>query len=68
MTLKYGYVTNGFRDHALDDVFALLADLGYDGVGITLDVGHLHPFQVDINLCMHFRGSPSLFTYIELWK
>jgi L-ribulose-5-phosphate 3-epimerase len=41
--LKFGYITNGFRDHALEDVFAVLAGLGYRGVGITLDHGHLHP-------------------------
>jgi sugar phosphate isomerase/epimerase len=45
MKLKLGYITNGFRDHALEDVFPLLADLGYAGVGITLDHGHLHPYR-----------------------
>jgi sugar phosphate isomerase/epimerase len=44
-SLKIGYVTNGFRDHALEDVFAILAELGYRGVGITLDVGHLDPYR-----------------------
>ena len=41
--LRFGYITNGLRDHTLDAAFALLADLGYQGVGITLDVGHLDP-------------------------
>ena len=38
--MKFGYISNGFRDHRLDDAFALLRDLGYEAVGLTLDVGH----------------------------
>ena len=45
MALKLSYVTNGFRDHRLEDVFEILADLGYRGVALTLDVGHLHPWH-----------------------
>ncbi|MEU2117260.1 sugar phosphate isomerase/epimerase family protein [Streptomyces sp. NPDC016459] len=41
--LRYGYGTNGLTDLRLDDVLALLADLGYDGVGLTLDHMHLDP-------------------------
>ncbi len=41
--MDYGYITNGFRDHSLEDAIAVLADLGYAGIGITLDFGHLHP-------------------------
>jgi L-ribulose-5-phosphate 3-epimerase len=43
--LRLGYITNGFRDHDLEDVFAVLAELGCEGVGITLDHGHLHPLK-----------------------
>jgi L-ribulose-5-phosphate 3-epimerase len=43
--LRIGYITNGFRDHDLEDVFAVLAELGYEGVGIALDHGHLHPLK-----------------------
>ncbi|MFI8194336.1 sugar phosphate isomerase/epimerase family protein [Streptomyces sp. NPDC085946] len=41
--LRFGYGTNGLADLRLDDALALLADLGYDGVGLTLDHMHLDP-------------------------
>jgi len=43
--MRFGYITNGFRDHALEDALAILAGEGYQGVGITLDTGHLHPYR-----------------------
>ena len=46
--LRFGYGTNGFTDLRLADVLALLADLGYDGVGLTLDHMHLDPFADDL--------------------
>lgn len=42
--LRLGYGTNGFGDHSLDEALAVLADLGYDGVGLTLDRRHLDPY------------------------
>lgn len=45
MTLRYGYGTNGFGSHRLDDALAVIADLGYDGVALTLDHPHLDPFD-----------------------
>ena len=47
MTLRYAYNTNGCAHHRLRDAFALIADCGYDGVAITLDVQHLDPYAPD---------------------
>ncbi|MGF0169192.1 sugar phosphate isomerase/epimerase family protein [Streptomyces sp. Marseille-Q5077] len=46
--LKFGYGTNGFTHHRLTDVLVVLADLGYDGVALTLDHGHLDPYADDL--------------------
>ncbi|MEU3979085.1 sugar phosphate isomerase/epimerase family protein [Streptomyces sp. NPDC026672] len=45
---RFGYGTNGLTDLRLDDALALLADLGYDGVGLTLDHMHLDPLAPDL--------------------
>ncbi len=45
---RFGYGTNGFADHRLDDALAVLADLGYDGVALTLDHQHLDPYAADL--------------------
>jgi sugar phosphate isomerase/epimerase len=42
--LRFGYNTNGFAHHSLDDALRLIADLGYNGVALTLDVHHCNPF------------------------
>ncbi|MDR3083405.1 MAG: sugar phosphate isomerase/epimerase [Streptomyces sp.] len=46
--LRFGYGTNGLADLRLDDALTLLADLGYDGVGLTLDQMHLDPLAPDL--------------------
>ncbi|MEU3089312.1 sugar phosphate isomerase/epimerase family protein [Streptomyces massasporeus] len=46
--LRFGYGTNGLADLRLDDALGLLADLGYDGVGLTLDHMHLDPLVPDL--------------------
>ncbi|MFE3598581.1 sugar phosphate isomerase/epimerase family protein [Streptomyces sp. NPDC059142] len=48
MSLRPGYGTNGLTDLRLDDALALLADLGYDGVGLTLDHMHLDPMAPEL--------------------
>ncbi|GAA5213411.1 sugar phosphate isomerase/epimerase family protein [Streptomyces thinghirensis] len=48
LPLRFGYGTNGLTDLRLDDALALLADLGYDGVGLTLDHMHLDPLADDL--------------------
>ncbi|MDQ0597726.1 sugar phosphate isomerase/epimerase [Streptomyces canus] len=46
--LRFGYGTNGLTDLRLDDALGLLADLGYDGLGLTLDHMHLDPLAPDL--------------------
>lgn len=41
---RFAYGTNGFADHRLTDALGVLADLGYDGVALTLDHQHLDPY------------------------
>ncbi len=47
MTLRYAYNTNGCAHHRLEDAIAMIADAGYDGVSLTLDIQHLDPFAAD---------------------
>lgn len=43
--LQFGYISNGFADHSLEQMIQVLARLGYNGIGITLDHTHLDPVQ-----------------------
>ena len=46
--MRFGYGTNGFANHRLTDALAIVADLGYAGVALTLDHNHLDPFAPDL--------------------
>ena len=48
MSLRFGYGTNGFQSHRLDDALTVIADLGYDGVALTIDHMHHDPFAADV--------------------
>ncbi len=43
--MRLAYNTNGLAHHRLDDAIDLVADLGYDGLALTPDVGHLDPLR-----------------------
>jgi sugar phosphate isomerase/epimerase len=45
--MKFAFNTNGAANHRLDDALGLIADAGYDGVALTLDIHHLDPFAPD---------------------
>ncbi len=47
LPLRFGYGTNGFANHSLDQALQVIADLGYTGVALTLDHNHLDPFALD---------------------
>jgi sugar phosphate isomerase/epimerase len=46
--MYFGYNTNGFAHHRLDDALRILADLGYRGAAITLDWHALNPFGAEL--------------------
>jgi L-ribulose-5-phosphate 3-epimerase len=48
MNIRFGYGTNGFANHRLDDAISVIAGLGYAGVALTLDHHHLDPYGPDL--------------------
>ncbi|WP_214323502.1 EboA domain-containing protein [Nonomuraea sediminis] len=64
--MRFGYGTNGFDNHRLDDALAILADLGYDGVAITLDHHHLDPYSFpDVSRIARRLGDLGLSCVVE---
>jgi len=41
--MRLGYNTNGFADHRLEDACAILAEIGYQSVAVTLESDQLDP-------------------------
>ena len=46
--MHFGYNTNGFAHHRLEDTLPILADLGYSSVALTLDYHTLNPYEPDL--------------------
>jgi len=46
--MLFGYNTNGFAHHRLEDAIVILAELGYRSIALTLDYHALDPFDADL--------------------
>lgn len=45
MYFKIGYISNGFQNHDIFDMIKIITKLGFNGLGLTLDVCHYNPFK-----------------------
>ncbi len=66
--MKFGYNTNGFAHHTLQDALRVIAQAGYSGAAITLDVNHLNPFicgEVERRACANLLRELSLEAIVE---
>jgi sugar phosphate isomerase/epimerase len=68
-SLLFGYNTNGFAHHRLEDTLSILAELGYRSVALTLDYHSLNPFADNAHQRMkqvrHWLGMLGLRCVIE---
>jgi sugar phosphate isomerase/epimerase len=55
--MRWGYNTNGFAHHRLEDALVILADLGYGSVALTLDYHALNPFDPNLAAQLDRVGS-----------
>ncbi len=46
--MRFGYNTNGFAHHRLEDALDILAELGYQSIALTLDYHALNPYDPDM--------------------
>lgn len=64
-----GYNTNGFAHHRLTDAVVILAEMGYPGIGLTIDVHHLNVFadtyEFELAMFAAQTGRHELRTAIE---
>jgi len=56
MNLRFGYNTNGFAHHRLNDALVVIAGCGYDGTALSLDVQHCDPFNITAAELRHLKG------------
>jgi L-ribulose-5-phosphate 3-epimerase len=53
---RLGYNTNGLAHHRPADALRLVAELGYEGLALTPDVGQLDPYRLDATEVADLRG------------
>lgn len=56
MNLRFGYNTNGFAHHRLNDALVVIAGCGYDGVALSVDVQHCDPFNITATELRQLKG------------
>jgi sugar phosphate isomerase/epimerase len=62
--MQFGYNTNGFAHHTLEDALHIVADLGYTSVALTLDHYALSPY--DTNFRRQLRRVHGMLAKLKL--